>query len=84
LDLQWTPNTIYSEVVILDDMASIKLKSETPSFKEYQMLEIPSTEWVAVVDSLALKLEKNRNEFHFRAVNAADAKGPIYKLIFKN
>tara|TARA_Y100001972_G_scaffold128478_1_gene189368 strand:+ start:1565 stop:2659 length:1095 start_codon:yes stop_codon:yes gene_type:complete len=82
--IEWTPNTITAIVTIDVNQATVKLDSETPSFKEYQMMEAPSEEWLPISDSVTLKLDKSPQEFLLRAVNLADVTGPEYKILFKN
>lgn len=81
--IEWTPNTISSEVSIQGDEALVKLKSETPNFKCYQMKELPAEDWQEVGDSIILELNLDRCEFHFRSVNLKEVAGPIHKIIFK-
>jgi hypothetical protein len=79
--LYWTPNTIASSVLIEGNVAHIKLCSETPNLKEYQMKQLPSEEWKAVDSQFDLKLEKRKTELIFRAVNKADVSGPAHRII---
>jgi len=79
--LYWTPNTIASTVQIEGNVAHIKLNSETPNLKEYQMKQLPSEEWKTLKSQFDLKLEKGRVELIFRAVNKADVSGPAHRII---
>jgi len=79
--IEWTPNVIYSEVHIDGQMARIKLFSETPNLKEYQIRSGPSGEWEMVEDSLDMELSEERYEFHFRTMNLAGVAGPVNKII---
>ncbi len=79
--IEWTPNTIASEVEIEDGVASIRLISETPNLKEYQMKAQPSGEWEKVDDVLSVDLSKKRHEFVFRCVNILGVTGPEHKIV---
>ena len=79
--IEWTPNTIASEVLIEGNVAEIKLTSGTPNLKEYQMREGMSGEWQQVEESLSVELSKKRNEIFFRAVNLAGINGPEHKIV---
>lgn len=79
--IEWTPNTIASNVVINGSKATITLRSNTPNFKTYQMKELPDREWKDVPDSLDIELKNDSNEIVFRAVNKADVSGPEHKII---
>ncbi len=79
--IEWTPNTIASEVQIEGDVAKIKLVSETPNLAAYQMQEMPSEKWEQVNDSLSMELKRERYELHFRTMNLAGVTGPEHKII---
>lgn len=79
--IEWTPNTIASEVIIDGNTAMIKLISDTPNLKEYQMKELPGDEWEKVDKKILLKLKKKRHEYFFRTVNLADVTGPEHKIV---
>jgi len=78
--IEWTPNVITSEVLIEGYMARIKLLSETPNLKEYQIRIGPSGEWEMVEDSLDMELSGERHEFQFRTMNLAGVAGPVHKI----
>ena len=62
--IQWTPNTIASEVKIERNRVKIKLTSDTANFKEYQMRELPSDEWDIINKDIVLELTgKNTSTF---------------------
>ncbi len=82
--IEWTPNTIVSNVLISDKTAQIALSSDTPNMKEYQMKELPLGDWHAVTDKLKLKLKGNKYELVFRTVNLANVTGPEYKIIINS
>jgi hypothetical protein len=79
--IYWTPNTISSEVVLNGGAAHIKLRSDTPNLKEYQMKENPSGEWKSIPDTIGLNLTLNRYELLFRTVNLAGVTGPEHKIV---
>ena len=81
--IEWTPNTIESEVGIEGNVAHIKLISDTPNLKEYQMKEISSGEWQKVEKNLEIDLTDNTHEFIFRIVNLANVIGPVHKVIIQ-
>lgn len=82
--IEWTPNTISSQVTIEDKNAIIKLRSDTPNFKEYQMKKSLDSEWKKVDNRIDLELSNPSHQFHFRTVNLAGVTGPVHKLLFKN
>src|SRR5690606_1938811 len=65
--IEWTPNTIQSQVVNTGEKASISLESQTPNFKEYQMKSSPAGKWEAVETPVALNLKENFYALTFRA-----------------
>jgi len=79
--IEWTPNTIYSEIRFEGHMARIRLFSETPNLKEYQLRIGSSGEWEAVKDSLDMELSGERHEFHFRTMNLAGVSGPAHRIV---
>jgi hypothetical protein len=81
---EWTPNVIASSVTITGNIAMIKLRSNTPNLKTYQVKELPDGAWRNIPDSVEIKLTKERNELLFRAVNLADVNGPEHKIILAN
>jgi hypothetical protein len=86
--IEWTPNTISSEVSIEGGKARIELNSLTPNLKTYQMKVLldgdPVTSgWKDVSNDLDIELKRNRNEIVFRVVNLAGVTGPEYRLIIE-
>jgi hypothetical protein len=79
--IDWTPNTIASEIQIEGDVAMIKLTSETPNLKEYQMKEEVSGDWQTCDESISVDLKKKRHEWYFRIVNMAGVSGPEHKIV---
>jgi hypothetical protein len=79
--IEWTPNTIASEVKIDGNKATIELTSDTPNLKEYQVKKPASDEWVKVEPDFEMELEDPRYEMVFRAVNIADVSGPEHRII---
>ncbi|MEA3462761.1 MAG: beta-N-acetylhexosaminidase [Bacteroidota bacterium] len=82
--IEWTPNVISSEVLIEGHMARIRLHSETPNLKEYQLRIAPSGGWETVEDSLDMELSGARNELHFRTMNLTGVAGPVHKIIISS
>jgi hypothetical protein len=78
--IEWTPNVIEAEAAIVDDHAKISLSSFTPNFKEYQVNS--DGNWVRCDSVVDLKLNKDKEDVSFRAVNAAGVAGPEYKMAF--
>jgi hypothetical protein len=79
--INWTPNTIASEVVIDGNEITVKLLSDTPNLKEYQMKALPSESWEPVSNVTRLSLNKEEHEFVFRAVNLAGISGPEHRVL---
>jgi len=79
--IEWTPNTISAEVTIDGARAIIKLTSDTPNFKEYQVKKSTSGDWKKVDEIMNLDLKKKKVELDFRTVNLANVTGPVYKVI---
>ncbi len=82
--IEWTPNVIASSVHINGNIATFKLRSNTPNLKTYQVKEQPADDWRNIPDSVQIKLLKERNEIVFRAVNLAEVSGPEHKIIISN
>ena len=82
--IEWTPNVVASWVNINGNIARIKLRSNTPNLKTYQVKDQSGDVWKNISDSLEIKLENERNEFLFRAVNLAEVSGPEHKIIITN
>lgn len=81
--IEWTPNTIVTKVNIDKNIAHVKLSSNTPNFKTYQVKNKPDGEWRNIADSLEIPLEKERYEIAFRCVNLADVTGPESNVVIK-
>ena len=86
--IEWTPNTITSEVTIQGSKARIELNSITPNLKTYQMKELLdgdpiSIGWKDVPNAVNIELKRNRNEIVFRIVNLAGVTGPEHRLIIE-
>jgi hypothetical protein len=79
--LEWTPNTIASEVQIKEGRAEIKLTSETPNLQEYQMKKGDSGNWQAVDESFSMELKRKRHELTFRTMNLAGVTGPEHRIV---
>jgi hypothetical protein len=81
--LEWTPNTIASDVVIEGDQAVINLRSSTPNLKAYQLRRAKNAPWEDIPSGIRLALKKDRNEFIFRTVNLAGVTGPEHSVIIE-
>lgn len=79
--IEWTPNTIASEIRIQGNVAMIRLRSETPNLKEYQVKEMPSGDWLRVDASFTVDLSQQRHEWHFRTMNLAGVPGPVHRIV---
>jgi hypothetical protein len=78
--IEWTPNTIHSIVGIKDNLASIKLESNTPNFKTYQIKTGDNPRWKDMPDSISVPLLSDTNRFIFRTVNKENVTGPEHKI----
>ena len=78
--IEWTPNTIASEVNIDGTGATITLNSDTPNLKEYQVKRSPLGEWETVDEIFNLDLQEKKYELTFRTVNLVSVTGPEYKV----
>lgn len=81
--IEWTPNTIASEVKIEGNLVKVKLISDASNFKVYQMKELPSDEWNRVNKDVVLKLTDKKHEFLFRRVNLGNVPGPNHKIVIQ-
>jgi len=79
--IEWTPNTITSTVSIQENKATVKLNSNTPNLKTYQMKESNDSKWSDVSASPQVELKKDKNEFIFRIENLAGVTGPEHKVV---
>jgi len=79
--IEWTPNVIYSEVLVEGHRARIRLFSETPNLKEYQLRTGSSGEWEGVKDSLDMELGAESYDFYFRTMNLAGVSGPVHRIV---
>ncbi|HLA52063.1 MAG TPA: hypothetical protein VK618_02085, partial [Flavitalea sp.] len=75
---EWTPNTIETKVNLNGDSAYVQLHSITPNLKSYQMKT--GEAWQDIGDSVAIKLNGEKNSFAFKAVNTAGVSGAETKL----
>lgn len=79
--IEWTPNTIASEVQMEGNVARIRLISDTPNLKECQMKEGDSGDWQPVDDAFSMELKRKRHELTFRVINLAGVSGPEHKIL---
>ncbi|WP_076931589.1 transglutaminase domain-containing protein [Proteiniphilum saccharofermentans] len=80
-DIEWTPNTINSNVEINRNKVSIKLMSNTPNLSRYEMKDSASGIWQQIGDSIEINLNKSRYVLIFRTANIAGVTGPEHKII---
>jgi hypothetical protein len=81
--IEWTPNTITSEVSIIDNTAHITLISDTPNLQEYQVRKSASGDWSKTGEEFSIGLKKKQYELAFRTVNLAGVTGPEYLVIIE-
>jgi calcineurin-like phosphoesterase family protein len=79
--LEWTPNTIASQVNVEGNVARIVLDSSTPNLKAYQMRKLPDGAWEDVPPSVEIELNGEKDERVFRAVNLAGVAGPEHNIV---
>ncbi|MCA1761135.1 MAG: hypothetical protein LC658_15310, partial [Bacteroidales bacterium] len=79
--IEWTPNTIASEVTIDGHKATIKLTSDTPNIETYEMKETAPGTWQKVDETISINLSKDKHELLFRTMNLAGVNGPEHKII---
>ncbi len=81
--IEWTPNTIESQIQIQNKKVYIALYSNTPNLKTYQIKYSTADEWVPVNDTLALDVGDNENTWVFRTLNLAGVSGPEHRIVIK-
>jgi len=79
--IEWTPNTIASEVKTQENAAYIELESETPNLKTYQMKRTLDGAWQDVGASVEVEVNGEREELIFRTLNLAGVAGPEHKIV---
>jgi hypothetical protein len=62
----------------------VKLVSDAPNLKAYQMKELPSGEWEKVEKEVTLKLANKKHQYLFRTVNLAGVTGPEHKIVIES
>ena len=82
--IEWTPNTISSNIFIEDKQASIELISDTPNLLEYQMKKLPDGNWEKVDAEIRMGLADTEYKMVFRAVNLAGIAGPEHRVIISS
>ena len=80
--IEWTPNTIDSKVTIEGDVARIKLLSQTPNLKTYQMKRLADKDWKDIDEEVSVEINGDKEELTFRTLNLADVTGPEHRIIF--
>ena len=82
--IEWTPNTISAEVSIARDTAFVKLTTDTPNFKSYQMRDDSGLQWTEISNPLTVPLNSlDGGVVLFRTVNLANVTGPEFKIVFR-
>ncbi len=81
--IYWTPNTIKSLVRLEGESANIRLSSETPNFKTYQMEILPDETWAPVDSIFTVHLNADNYDLRFRSVNTAGVHGPEYRIVIE-
>ena len=79
--IEWTPNTIHTDVSFSKGSATIKLSSFTPNLKHYEMKH-DNDAWKRCDSVINVNLQGNRDQYLFRAINIANVAGPEYKITF--
>jgi hypothetical protein len=82
--IEWTPNTVASEVDIRGTEATIALKTATPNLKAFQMRTSPEAMWVDVSEQVHPGLKDGINRFEFRTLNLAGISGPVHTVVIQN
>jgi len=82
-EIEWTPNTIESEVAIEGTSANITLTSDTPNLKEYQVMDVASGRCEKSDDKVLMELSTQKHELLFRALNLAGVSGPVHTIIIE-
>ncbi len=82
-EIEWTPNTIESEVEIDGTTAKISLTSDTPNLMEYQVMDLASGNWEKTDENIKLALGAQKHEMVFRALNLAGVYGPEHRIIIE-
>jgi hypothetical protein len=78
--IEWTPNTIHADAAIEGDRLNVRLHSETPNLRSYEMRE-NGEPWKDVPDSVSLPLAGEKTEIAFRTVNEAGVTGIPYQVV---
>jgi hypothetical protein len=79
--IEWTPNTVKTDVKINGDKAIVKLYSDTPNLRSYQMKRSSENEWRDVGESFEVELTEETNELSFRTINLAGVTGVASRVV---
>lgn len=79
--IEWTPNTIASDVKIQNGIARIALESETPNLRNYEMMRKSKGEWEEVPATVEVAVAREGEVLLFRTVNLAGVTGPEHKIV---
>lgn len=79
--IEWTPNIIRSTVSVENGVAYIKLDSETPNLRSYQMRRSSDDAWQEIPSTAEVDLSDEGEALVFRAVNLAGVSGPEHNVV---
>lgn len=79
--IEWTPNIIRSTVSVENGVAYVKLDSETPNLRSYQMRRSSEDSWQEIPSTAEIDLSDEGEALVFRAVNLAGVSGPEHKVL---
>lgn len=80
--IEWTPNVTKVQTQIQGNVARVHLVSNTPNFARYEMRRAGQAWEKTDIDS-SVKLEGQKIELEFRAVNLADVAGPTSSVVIE-
>ena len=82
-EIEWTPNTIRSQVTINQDnrLAHVQLFSQTPGFLRYEMRSSIDADWKPCDAAITLSLAPGRNEWVFHTVNGRGITGTDHRVV---
>lgn len=81
--IEWTPNTIATDVEFRRDSVVITARSYTPNFRTYELRRPGDTAWAAVPATVSVPLEKDRSEIGLRVVNTAGVSGVVHRIVIE-
>lgn len=78
--IEWTPNTITADAEVEGNRLNVRLHSQTPNLKTYQLKGTGDAAWKDAPDSVSLTLNEDKEEFDFRTLNKAGVAGISYRI----